>query len=128
AQKYRYFGFYAQDDWRISRKLTVNLGVRYDFTLPPVNAKDEYSDFNPTRQPWRGQPPWRALVRRLRTGPRKYPQPRARLVRRNRSAARRRLCVGSENHYPLRLRTFLFTSHRRAGERSLCRIHRAVPV
>src|SRR5262249_19929685 len=49
AQKYPYFGFYAQDDWRISRKLTINIGVRYDFTLPPVNAKDEYSDFNPTR-------------------------------------------------------------------------------
>src|SRR5439155_5818991 len=28
---------------------TVNIGLRYDFTLPPVNAKDEYSDFNPTR-------------------------------------------------------------------------------
>ena len=38
TQKYRYFGFYAQDDWRISRKLTINLGVRYDVTLPPVNA------------------------------------------------------------------------------------------
>jgi hypothetical protein len=49
AQKYSYFGFYAQDDWRINRKLTINIGVRYDFTLPPVNAKDEYSDFNPTR-------------------------------------------------------------------------------
>lgn len=49
SQKYRYFGFYAQDDWRVTRKLTVNLGVRYDVTLPPVNAKDEYSDFNPTR-------------------------------------------------------------------------------
>ncbi len=49
TQKYPYFGFYAQDDWRVSRKLTVNFGLRYDFTQPPTNLKDEYSDFNPTR-------------------------------------------------------------------------------
>ena len=48
-QLYRYYGFYAQDDWRVSRRLTVNLGVRYDFTLPPVSLRDEYSDFDPTR-------------------------------------------------------------------------------
>ncbi|MBK7928847.1 MAG: TonB-dependent receptor [Bryobacterales bacterium] len=49
TQKYPYFGFYAQDDWRITRKLTVNIGLRYDLTLPPTNKKDEYSDFNPAR-------------------------------------------------------------------------------
>ncbi len=49
TQNYPYFGFYAQDDWRITRKLTVNIGMRYDFTLPPTNKKDEYSDFNPDR-------------------------------------------------------------------------------
>jgi len=49
AQNYPYFGFYAQDDWRITRKLVLNLGVRYDFTQPPTNKLDQYSDFNPTR-------------------------------------------------------------------------------
>jgi hypothetical protein len=49
AQNYPYFGFYAQDDWRITRKLVLNIGLRYDFTMPPTNKRDEYSDFNPTR-------------------------------------------------------------------------------
>ena len=30
---------YAQDDWRFNSKLTVNLGVRYDF-IQPYSSKD----------------------------------------------------------------------------------------
>ena len=47
-QLYAYHGFYAQDDWHVSPKLTLNLGLRYEFTLPPVNLLDQYSDFSPT--------------------------------------------------------------------------------
>ena len=47
-QVYRYWGFYAQDDWRISRKLMLNYGVRYEFTQPPIAGGDQYSDFSPT--------------------------------------------------------------------------------
>ena len=32
--RYQYYGFYFQDNWRISPKLTLNLGLRYDI---PVN-------------------------------------------------------------------------------------------
>jgi hypothetical protein len=48
-QHYPYYGFYAQDDWRITRKLTLNYGLRYEFTKPPTSGTDEYSDFDPTR-------------------------------------------------------------------------------
>lgn len=29
-----YHGFYLQDDWRLTSKLTLNIGVRYDFDVP----------------------------------------------------------------------------------------------
>jgi hypothetical protein len=47
-QTYPYHGFYAQDDWRVTRKLTVNLGIRYEFTQPPHAGGDQYEDFSPT--------------------------------------------------------------------------------
>ena len=48
-QHYPYYGWYAQDDWRITRKLSINYGIRYEFTLAPTSATDEYSDFDPAR-------------------------------------------------------------------------------
>jgi Carboxypeptidase regulatory-like domain len=47
-QTYPYHGFYAQDDWRITRRLTLNLGLRYEFTMPPHAGGDQYEDFSPT--------------------------------------------------------------------------------
>jgi hypothetical protein len=49
TQRFPYYGMYVQDDWRITRKLTMNYGLRFDFTAAPTNKKDEYSDFDPTR-------------------------------------------------------------------------------
>jgi hypothetical protein len=49
SQRYPYHGFYAQDDWRVTRKLTINIGLRYDMTLPPVADGDKYADFTPDK-------------------------------------------------------------------------------
>jgi hypothetical protein len=35
-----YYGFYVQDDWRISSRLTVNLGLRYDVQIPWLERYD----------------------------------------------------------------------------------------
>jgi hypothetical protein len=40
------YGFYAQDDWRISRTLTFNLGVRYDIITPPEEAHGAGANLN----------------------------------------------------------------------------------
>ncbi|MEJ7608380.1 MAG: TonB-dependent receptor, partial [Bryobacteraceae bacterium] len=38
-----YWGFYFQDDWKVTNKLTLNLGVRYDFDVPRWEAQNRYS-------------------------------------------------------------------------------------
>jgi hypothetical protein len=48
-QIYPYYGFYAQDDWRMSDALVFNYGLRYEFTAPPRAGGDQYSDFSPTK-------------------------------------------------------------------------------
>ncbi len=50
GQQWPYFAGFAQDDFRVNRKLTLNIGFRWETTLPPVEAQDRWSDFSPTRQ------------------------------------------------------------------------------
>ncbi|MGD0507989.1 MAG: TonB-dependent receptor [Terriglobales bacterium] len=40
-------GYFGQDDWRISRKLTLNLGLRYDLYTWPYEAHNQQSNFDP---------------------------------------------------------------------------------
>ena len=43
----KYHGWYIQDDWKVTRKLTLNLGIRYDIELPRAERFDRYSWFDP---------------------------------------------------------------------------------
>jgi outer membrane receptor protein involved in Fe transport len=39
--------FYVQDDWKPNDKLTLNLGLRYDFMTPPTEQDNRMANFDP---------------------------------------------------------------------------------
>ncbi len=47
-QIYDYHAAYVQDDWHVTKRLTVNFGLRYELTRPPYQPSQKYEDFSPT--------------------------------------------------------------------------------
>jgi outer membrane receptor protein involved in Fe transport len=49
-------GYFAQDDWKISTKLTLNLGIRYDIATPFIEKDDLLVNFDPDHSNPTGNP------------------------------------------------------------------------
>ena len=58
-----YFGFYGNDDWKVTPKLTVNLGLRWDFFGLVYDHKGKQANFVP------GGPPIGSAIYLIQPGP-----------------------------------------------------------
>ena len=45
---YQLWGFFAQDSWKVTRKLTLDYGVRYDYATPEHEQYGRLGQFDPT--------------------------------------------------------------------------------
>jgi len=47
GSRIRQMALFAQDDWRVTSKLTLSYGIRWDYTQPPYEVNNKMSSFEP---------------------------------------------------------------------------------
>jgi hypothetical protein len=48
GQRYRYYSVFLEDDFKVSRKLTLNYGLRYEIPFARVEVANRMANFNPS--------------------------------------------------------------------------------
>ena len=101
-----YGAAFLQDDYRLNRRMTLNLGLRWDVQTPGIDPQDRFSTYVPGQKSHRqaGRAGRAAVLRRSRRRARRHPdgvEPRVAARRLRLGSVRRREDVDPRRRRPL---------------------------